>query len=210
MFKILAKMLFALIVACGVAGISGAIAKVAVPIKIPKERAYIIEVETEDTPPVAQSFNGEVENISKNEIEKEVKDKIAEATATVEVVAEEKAVSFKELLATADVKKGKKISKSCAACHSFDKGGKNKMGPNLWNIVNRDIATVEGFKYSKAMQNAGGKWSYDKLNKFLTKPREDIKGTKMSFAGVKKLEDRAALIAWLRSLSDSPAQLPVE
>jgi cytochrome c len=112
------------------------------------------------------------------------------------------------LIATADVAQGEKLSKACAACHAFEKGGPNKVGPGLWNVVNIKKGVHEGFAYSEALIAKGGTWSYDSLNKFLWKPKAYIDGTKMSYIGMKKPEDRAALIAWLRTLADSPAGLP--
>ncbi len=112
------------------------------------------------------------------------------------------------LIASADIARGQKLSKACAACHSFDKGGANKVGPNLWNIVNSAKAGVAGFSYSTAMVEKGGDWNYDSLNNFLWKPKKYISGTKMNYIGLKKQADRAAMIAWLRTLSDSPVALP--
>jgi len=113
------------------------------------------------------------------------------------------------LLAEADLKAGAKVARKCSACHSFDEGGPNKIGPNLWNIVNRNMATGAGFSYSKAFQGmAGDSWTYGKLNAFLVKPKELVPGTKMQFAGLKKTKDRANLVAYLRSLSGDPAPLP--
>ncbi len=112
------------------------------------------------------------------------------------------------LLAAADTDAGKKKSKACAACHTFDKGGANRVGPNLWNIVGRDKAGVAGFAYSDAMKERGGVWDYEALNSFLAKPKKDMPGTKMNYAGLKKEKDRANMIAWLRSLSDAPQ--PIE
>lgn len=114
------------------------------------------------------------------------------------------------LLAAADVEKGAKVSKACAACHSFEKGGAAKQGPNLWNIVNHDIGAAPGFQYSDGLKNLAGNWDYAHLNQFLTKPKKLVSDTKMNYAGLKKPEDRAAIIAWLRTLSDSPAALPTE
>lgn len=112
------------------------------------------------------------------------------------------------LLASANVGKGQKIFKKCAACHTSAKGGAKKIGPNLWNVVNAKRAQVAGFAYSKAMKGKEGNWNYADLNAFLAKPKAFIKGTKMAFAGIKKVKDRADLIAFLRSLSESPAALP--
>ena len=113
------------------------------------------------------------------------------------------------LLAAADPAAGQALSRACAACHSFDQGGPNKVGPNLWNIVNAPHAHVDGFGYSSAMAALSDKpWDYESLNAFLASPKSAIPGTKMNYAGMKKVEDRANLIAWLRTLSDSPAPLP--
>lgn len=114
------------------------------------------------------------------------------------------------LLAQADPAAGEKTAKKCAACHSFDKGGANKVGPNLFGVVNRPKASHEGFNYSDALKAFADPkdWTYTSLNNFLHKPTEYIKGTKMNFAGVKKASDRADLIAYLRTLADTPAPLP--
>ena len=112
------------------------------------------------------------------------------------------------LLASASVENGMKVAKKCLQCHSFEQGGKAKTGPNLWKIVDRKIGVVDGYAYSKAMKEYDGDWTYTKLNEYLYKPRNSIPGTKMSFAGLKKVQDRADLIAYLRTLSESPAALP--
>lgn len=116
------------------------------------------------------------------------------------------------LLANADIASGEKVGKKCAACHSFDEGGANKVGPALWEIVDRPIASVDGFGYSSALKAyAEGKaWTYEELNGFLWKPKTHVKGTSMGFAGLKKVQDRADIVAYLRSLSNSPAPLPAE
>ncbi|MGQ0527333.1 MAG: c-type cytochrome [Alphaproteobacteria bacterium] len=113
------------------------------------------------------------------------------------------------LIAAADVAQGQKISKACAACHNFEKGAGAKIGPDLWNIVGRAKAH-EDFAYSEGMKNAGGNWGYEDLNKFLWKPKAFVADTKMNYIGVKKPEDRAAMIAWLRTLADAPKGLPSE
>lgn len=112
------------------------------------------------------------------------------------------------MLASADVEKGQKLSKACAACHSFEKGGPHRVGPNLWNVVNRDIGSADGFAYSDTFKAAEGNWDYEHLNKLLWKPKKSFSGTKMNYIGMKKPEGRAAIIGWLRTLSDSPAALP--
>jgi len=113
------------------------------------------------------------------------------------------------LLAAADIAKGEGVAKACAACHDFTKGGPNRVGPNLYGIVGNHHAHSGSFAYSEAMAALKDKtWTYQELNEFLYAPAKHIKGTKMTFAGVKKTGDRADLIAWLRTLSDSPQPLP--
>jgi len=125
-----------------------------------------------------------------------------------EAVAEEPIAA---LMASADAGAGEGVAKKCAACHSFEKGGANKVGPALWNIVNRPAAAAEGFKYSdgmKAFADRGEVWDYEHLNGFLTAPKQFVSGTSMGFAGLKKPAERADIIAYLRSLADDPAPLP--
>ncbi|GJM02998.1 MAG: cytochrome c family protein [Rhodomicrobium sp.] len=120
----------------------------------------------------------------------------------------EVAVDIKTLIASADIDSGAKVAKKCAACHTFDKGGANKTGPALYGVVNRDLASASGFGYSDALKAKGGKWDYDALAKFLAKPKDFAPGTAMNFGGIKKDNQLASLIAYLRSLSDNPAPLP--
>lgn len=112
------------------------------------------------------------------------------------------------LVAAAEVARGQKLSKACAACHSFDKGGANKIGPNLWNVMGTKMGSKDGFAYSDAMSSFGDNWGYAQMNKFLYKPKQYMPGTKMGYIGIKKSEDRAAVIAWMRTLADSPIELP--
>lgn len=116
--------------------------------------------------------------------------------------------SVGSLLASADPGAGQGLSRACAACHTFDKGGVNRIGPNLWDVVDRPLAGGDGFNYSAALTDMGGTWSYEALDGFITAPKEWASGTKMSYRGMRSAEDRADLIAWLRSLSDTPAALP--
>lgn len=121
----------------------------------------------------------------------------------VDAAVEEVAAAATEVPAV-DLKKGKKLLGKCKACHTFDKGGKNRVGPNQWGVYGRDIATVEGFKYSKAFIKKKGEivWNDENLDDYLKSPKKFIKGNKMAFAGLKKEEDRAALIAYLKTLKD--------
>ena len=112
------------------------------------------------------------------------------------------------LLASASVDKGQKIFKKCSACHTYKKEGANKVGPNLWNLINSPKANVEDFAYSKELAEFGGQWGYEELAQFLYKPKEYIKGTKMNFSGLKKVQDRANLVLFLREQSDNPVPLP--
>jgi cytochrome c len=112
------------------------------------------------------------------------------------------------LLASASVEKGQATAKQCQACHTFEKGGPNRVGPNLWGIVDRPRASEAGFNYSAAMKAKGGKWTFDELSKFLTSPRGYISGTNMTFAGLARDSQRAEVIGYLRTLADSPVPLP--
>ncbi|HXI88208.1 MAG TPA: cytochrome c family protein, partial [Parvularculaceae bacterium] len=96
----------------------------------------------------------------------------------------------------------------CKACHTFDKGGRTLIGPNLWGVVGRPKASMAGYPYSPALSGLGGAWTYEDLNKFLESPSSFASGTKMTFGGAKKPDERAAIIAFLRQQADSPAPLP--
>ena len=115
------------------------------------------------------------------------------------------------MIGSQDVADGEKVAKKCKACHAFEEGGKNKSGPPLWDVVNRPVGAAEGFRYSKAMIEfgEGGKtWTYETLDAYLVAPKKVVPKTKMAFAGLKKEKDRAAILAYLRSLSSNPAPLP--
>ncbi|WP_375165986.1 c-type cytochrome [Chelativorans sp.] len=122
------------------------------------------------------------------------------------------AESVLPLLASADPSAGETVFKRCQACHTPEQGGPNKVGPNLWGVVNRPVASHEGFSYSGAMKEfaQGGQvtWTYEHLDHFLLDPKGLVPGTAMAFAGLKNVQDRANVIAYLRSLSDQPAPLP--
>lgn len=108
------------------------------------------------------------------------------------------------MLASADVARGQKVAKACAACHSFDKGGANGVGPNLYNIVGDKKQGRAGYAYSGILDSqGGGLWTYEELNKFLWKPKKYAPGTKMNYVGIKKPEDRAAIILWLNTLGSN-------
>jgi cytochrome c len=118
------------------------------------------------------------------------------------------AVPLATLLAKADPARGQALTKVCATCHTFDKGGAAKVGPNLYNVVDRAKGSEAGFAYSDAMKAKGGKWTFEDLNTFITNPKAFVDGTKMGFGGEPDPEKRADIIVYLRSLSDSPAPLP--
>lgn len=124
----------------------------------------------------------------------------------------EKAAAAEEpienLLGAASVDKGAQIAKQCNACHSFQEGGGNKVGPNLYGVYERKIASEAGFNYSAALKGKSGNWTVDELNKWLTDPRGDMPGTAMTFAGIKSEKQRADVIAYLNSLSAAPKPLP--
>ena len=121
--------------------------------------------------------------------------------------AESKPEAIGPLLAKADVDAGKEVAKKCTQCHTFDKGGKNLIGPNLYGIVGEPIAQGKGYQFSGALQGHKGEWTPDLLNEWLTAPKTFAPGTKMTFVGLPKAKDRADVIAYLNSLSDSPKPL---
>ena len=125
--------------------------------------------------------------------------------------AEEEVVPIAALLQDADPAAGEAAFRKCQACHTVEEGGANRIGPNLWDIVNRPVASHEGFSYSAGMRSfaeEAGEWTFDHLSKFLLAPRAYVPGTAMAFAGIRDRQEEANLIAYLRTLSNDPAPLP--
>ena len=137
----------------------------------------------------------------------EVEKAVTASTETKSDTSIEK-VDIAALMAMADLAHGEKVFKKCAACHSIVKGGKNNIGPALYNVVNRQVGVVSDYKYSKALTEYGKNWTFEELNGYLIRPAKWIKGTKMAFAGLKKERDRASVILYLNQNSDNPLPLP--
>ena len=136
----------------------------------------------------------------------EVDQVVTTAGSSAEVIDEK--IDIAALMAMGDVVSGEKIFKKCAACHSISKGGKNKIGPALYNVVGRKTGAVTDYKYSKALAAYDKEWTFEELNGYLIKPAKWIKGTKMAFAGLRKEKDRASIIKYLNQNSDNPKPLP--
>ena len=136
---------------------------------------------------------------------------LAEAVTTLtqsNLEATEDKIDIAALMSMGDLKKGEKVFKKCAACHSIIKGGKNNIGPALYNVVGRKVGAVDDYKYSKALSGYEKEWTFEELNGYLIKPAKWIKGTKMAFAGLRKEKDRASVILYLNENSDNPLPLP--
>jgi cytochrome c len=132
----------------------------------------------------------------------------AKPSTTAPAKAEIKLAAVGPMLASASADAGAKVARKCAVCHSFDKGGPNKVGPGLWGVVGNKVGSHAGYSYSSALKGKGGNWDYEALNKFLYNPKADVPGTRMGFAGIKNDAERTALIAYMRSRADNPAPLP--
>ena len=132
---------------------------------------------------------------------------ISSSDATTQTNTESQ-VDVAALLALGDIEHGEKIFKKCAACHSINQDGGNKIGPKLWNVMFRTIGSITDYKYSKALSGYKKEWSWEEINGFLTKPAKWIKGNKMGFAGLKADKDRASVILYLNQNSDNPKPLP--
>jgi len=156
----------------------GKIADVAFHVKKPKNPGYKVE--------------GQIQLASSS----------SEATEVVEKI------DIVAVMAQGDVTSGEKIFKKCAACHSINKGGKNKIGPALYNVVGRKVGDVADYKYSKTLASYDKEWTFEELNGFLIKPAAYLKGTKMSYAGLRKEADRASVIKYLNQNGDNPKTLP--
>jgi cytochrome c len=136
----------------------------------------------------------------------DIEQTITSSTVSTETVEEK--IDIAVLMAMGDLAVGEKVFKKCAACHSIVKGGKNNIGPALYNVVGRKIGVVNDYKYSKALSGYGKEWTFEELNGYLIKPAKWIKGTKMAFAGLRKEKDRASVILYLNQNSDNPLSLP--
>ena len=134
-------------------------------------------------------------------------DQVVTAAASIGTAEVEK-VDIVSLMTMGDVVNGQKIFKKCAACHSINKGGKNNIGPALYNVVGRKVGELSDYKYSKALASYEKEWTFEELNGFLIKPTKWIKGTKMAYAGLRKEKDRASVIKYLNLNSDNPVPLP--
>ena len=134
-------------------------------------------------------------------------EQVTTVSSTTKKAVEEK-VDIAALMAMGDITLGEKVFKKCAACHSIVKGGKNNIGPALYNVVGRKTGAVADYKYSKALASFDKEWTLEELNGYLIKPAKWVKGTKIAFAGLRKEKDRASVIKYLNQNSDNPITLP--
>ena len=147
-----------------------------------------------------------VEKPEKSAYKVEIQETVSTTDSNIEKVIEK--VDISALLALGDIQHGEKVFKKCAACHLVNKGGANKIGPALYGILGRKVASKEDYKYSKAMAAYDKNWTFEEMNGYLKKPQSYIKGTKMAFAGLRKEKDRASVILYLNQNSDNPISLP--
>ena len=206
--------------AAGVAAVlaSGWIGDQLVPVRYPANPAYDVPGVTE--PPVNLAAlqrewpgglgdpNGRTRLIGYMERIERGAVPMAAASAAEATAPSEPPPDLGTLLAAADAAKGERAARVCMSCHTFEQGGPNRVGPNLWAVVGRDIGSHAGFNYSNALRTHPGNWTYDELDHYLASPARAIPGNKMSFAGLRKPQDRANLLAYLRSLSPSPVPFP--
>ena len=137
----------------------------------------------------------------------DVAEAVTKSTQSNLEVTEDK-IDIAALMTMGDLATGEKVFKKCAACHSIVKGGKNNIGPALYNVVGRKVGAIDDYKYSKALSGYEKAWTFEELNGYLIKPAKWIKGTKMAFAGLRKEADRASVIKYLNQNSDNPLPLP--
>ncbi len=134
--------------------------------------------------------------------------KVEAPEGSITQIKSESTVDLSSLFANGDISHGEKVFKKCAACHSINKNGGNKIGPKLWNVMFRPAGSVTDYKYSKALSEYKKDWTWEEMNGFLIKPAKWIKGNKMGFAGIKSDKDRASVILYLNQNSDNPNPLP--
>jgi len=133
-----------------------------------------------------------------------VSSKSSESAGSSGTTSAQQTFDIPVLLASGDAEAGKKVANKCTSCHSFEKGGPNRVGPNLYGIIGAKVAHADGFKYSEAIANHGGNWGYEELFQYIHNPKKYIPGNRMAFVGVKDEKELANLIAYLRSLHDNP------
>ena len=166
------------------------------------------EAEKAEAEAPAEAEKAEAEAPAEAEKAEAEKAEAPEETKIAEAAAATVGAGAAAFMIGADMDKGAKVFRKCKACHKVEADAGNGVGPNLHGVVGRDIAALDGFKYSKALSGKNGVWDFETLNAFLLKPKDWAKGTKMAFAGLRKEEDRAAIIAWLNAQSDAPLPLP--
>ncbi len=135
-------------------------------------------------------------------------EQVSSSSAEMSVTTTEEKIDIAALMALGDLAVGEKVFKKCAACHLINKGGENKIGPALYGVIGRKVASKQDYKYSKAMAAYDKNWTFEEMNGYLKKPQSYIKGTKMAFAGLRKEKDRASVILYLNQNSDNPLPLP--